>query len=124
MTNKKRIKGHAGDVQFKMIDQLPENVKKIENTPLAYGETSGHIHILTGDVQLFEADNKRFAIVGNKQARLQHVLEGNLKPFCMTETKELPIADHRSILLPPGTYEFGIQKQFNPFEKVFEQVRD
>jgi hypothetical protein len=121
---KTKINGHAGDVQFKMIDKLPKNTKEVENTPLAYGETSGHIHILTGDVKMFESGGKRFAIIGNGKARLQHILEGNLKPFCMTEVKELPAADHKSILLPPGTYEFGIQKQFNPFEKVFEQVKD
>lgn len=122
---KKLIKGHQGDVQFKMISKLPAEAKPIENTPLAYGEISGHVHILTGDVQLLEADNKRFAVVGKGQARLQHVLEGNLKgASCMTEVKELPVADHKSILLPPGTYEFGIQKQYNPFDKIFEQVQD
>lgn len=118
------IKGHQGDVMFKMIATIPANAKRIENTPLAYGEISGHIHILTGDVKLLEAEGKRFAKVGKGKARLQHILEGNLKPFCMTEVKELPIADHKSILLPPGTYEIGIQKQFNPFKKVFEQVQD
>jgi hypothetical protein len=122
---KKLIKGHQGDVQFKMIDAPPANAKTIENSPLAYGEISGHIHILTGDVQMLESEGKRFAVVGNKKARLQHILAGNLKSaHCMTGVKELPIADHKSILLPPGTYEFGIQKQFNPFKKIFEQVQD
>jgi hypothetical protein len=107
-----------------MIDHLPENAKKIENRPLAYGETSGHVHVLTGQVDMFEIEGKMYAVVGNDGARLQHVMENNLTPECMTEVKELPVADHKSILLPPGTYEFGIQKQYNPFDKVFEQVRD
>jgi len=122
---KKIIKGHQGDVMFKMITTLPANAKRIENTPLAYGEVSGHVHILTGDVQLLESEGKRFAVIGKGKARLQHIIEGNLKlASCMTEVKELPIADHKSILLPPGMYEFGIQKQYNPFEKVFEEVQD
>jgi hypothetical protein len=121
---KKLMKGHQGDVMFKQITTLPTNAKHIENIPLAYGEISGHVHILTGDVELLESKGKRFAIVGKGKARLQHILEGNLKPFCMTEVKELPIADHKSILFPPGTYEIGIQKQYNPFEKVFERVID
>jgi hypothetical protein len=124
MTKKTNIKGHHGDVQFLMIEKLPENAKKIENRPLAYGETSGHVHVLTGQVDMFEIEGKMYAVVGNDGARLQHVMENNLTPECMTEVKELPVADHKSILLPPGTYEFGIQKQYNPFEKVFEQVRD
>jgi hypothetical protein len=121
---KKRINGHHGDVQFKMINELPENAKKTDNHPLAYGEISGHVHVLTGQVDLFEVDGRTYAIVGNSGGRLQHVMENNLTPKCMTEVKELPVADHKSILLPPGTYEFGIQKQFNPFEKVFEEVKD
>jgi hypothetical protein len=124
MTKKQEIKGHHGDVQFKMIDHLPENAKRISNIPLAYGETSGHVHVITGQVEMFEIEGKMYAVVGNDGARLQHVMENNLTPECMTEVKELPIADHKSVLLPPGTYEFGIQKQFNPFEKVFEQVHD
>jgi hypothetical protein len=121
---KKLIKGHAGDVQFKMIDKLPANAIKAENKPLAYGEVSGHVHILTGSVDLFEMEGKTFAVVGNDGARLQHVMEHNLKPSCMTETKELPVADHKSILLPPGTYEIGIHKQYDPYKKIFEKVVD
>ncbi len=122
---KKQIKGMQGDVQFKMIEKLPNDCKKVSNSPLAYGEISGHVHILTGDVEMFENKGKRFAKIGNKKARLQHILEGNLKSAsCMTEVKELPVADHKSILLPPGIYEFGIQKEYNPFENVFKQVVD
>ena len=124
MKTREFIKGHQGDVQFKMIESLPAGVVKTENTPLAYGETSGHIHVLTGDVELFENNGRRFAIVGDKKARLQHILEGNLRPFCLTKTTELPVADHKSILLPPGTYEIGIQKQYDPYEQVFKQVVD
>jgi hypothetical protein len=124
MKKQKNIKGHHGDVQFSMVSKIPKGAKRVENKPLAYGETSAHVHVLTGQVEMFEIEGKTYAVVGNDGARLQHVMENNLTPACMTETKELPIADHKSILLPAGTYEFGIQKQFNPFEKVFEQVTD
>lgn len=119
-----KLKGHQGDVQFKTINALPENAKKINNRPLAYGEVSGHVHVLTGDVELFEIEGTTYAVVGGDGARMQHVMENNLKPACMTEVVELPIADHKSILFPPGTYEIGIQKQYNPYEKVFERVLD
>jgi len=120
----KNIKGMQGDVQFKQIDNLPYNAKKITNKPIAYGETTGHAHVLTGNVELFELDNKMFAVVGNDGARLQHVRENNITPKCMREVVELPVADHKSILLPGGVYEIGIQKQYNPYEKIFEKVRD
>jgi len=119
-----KITGMQGDVQFKQIDTIPAEAKKINNTPLAYGETSGHVHVLTGDCQLFEIKGRMFAVVGGDGARIQHVYERNLQPKNLAETKELPIADHSSILLPPGNYEFGIQKKYNPFEKTFEKVID
>lgn len=121
---KKIIKGHQGDVQFKMIATLPQNAQGVNNKPLAYGEVSGHVHVLTGDVQLFEIEGKTYAVVGNDGARMQHIRENILTPKCMTEVKELPIADHKSILFPPGTYEIGIQKQYDPYEKIFERVVD
>ena len=111
---KKLISGHHGDVQFKQVSGLPANAIKVNNKPLAYGEISGHVHIMTGDVDLFEIDGKTFAVVNKDGARLQHVMEHNVTPKCMTEVAELPVADHKSILLPPGIYEVGIQKQYNP----------
>lgn len=122
---KKLIKGMQGDVQFKQLISLPLNAKRVENKPLAYGEISGHVHVLTGkDVDFFEMDGITYAVIGNDGARLQHVLENNVRPDCLTKVEELPVADHKSILLPPGTYEFGIQKQFNPYSKLFEKVQD
>lgn len=125
MKKTETISFHQGDVQGKTINSLPKNCRRIDNQPLAYGEISGHIHVLTGDVELYENNEKKFAKVGNKGARLQHILHGNLKSAnCMTEVKELPVADHKSILLSPGIYEFGIQKQYDPYENVFKQVVD
>ena len=44
---KKLISGHHGDVQFKQVSGLPANAIKVNNKPLAYGEISGHVHIMT-----------------------------------------------------------------------------
>ena len=119
------VTGHQGDVQFKRISTLPNDVEKTENKPLAFGEISGHVHVLTGDVDFFEAkDGRRFARIKGDGARLQHIHESNLKSEFLIETKELPAMDHKSILVPPGLYEFGIQKQYDPFEEVFKQVQD
>ena len=124
MENQKLIRGMQGDVQFKQVKSIPANAVKTENKPLAYGEMSGHVHVLTGDVEFFEIEGKTYAVVGNDGARLQHVMKNNVTPKCLTRVEELPVADHKSIFLPTGNYEFGIQKQFNPFEKVFERVVD
>jgi hypothetical protein len=119
----KKQQGHAGDVQFKQIASLPKSAKQIANTPIAYGEKSGHVHVVTGDVELFELDGKMFAAVGKDGAVLQHLHESVFKN--RYEAKEpLQKADHNPIKLGEGTYEFGIHKKYNPFSKVFERVLD
>ncbi len=118
------IKGHQGDVQFRSISKLPAGAVKIDNKPLALGEHSGHMHVLTGDVELFEVDGKIVAAVGGDGARLQHVHESNFTAKLWKTTEELPIADHRSHLLPEGVYEFWIQNAFSPYSKLMEKVLD
>lgn len=86
--------------------------------------TESLFYLLTGDVQLFEIDGKIIASVGSDGARLQHVHESNFTNKCWTNTEELPIADHRSHLLPKGVYEFYIQNAYNPYSKLMEAVID
>jgi hypothetical protein len=119
-----QIKGHQGDVQFAQITSIPTNAVKIDPKPLALGEHSGHMHVLTGDVQLFEVDGKVIAAVGSDGARLQHIHESNFSDRLWTTTKELPVADHGSHFLPAGNYEFFIQNAYNPYSKLMERVID
>lgn len=117
--------GHQGDVQFKEISSLPETAKSIKKQPLAYGEVSGHIHIITGDYDLFEDERGfKYAKIGNDGASLQHVFDKNFNNDFTTKEK-LPIADHKQIDLKPNSiFQIGIQKQYNPFSKIWERVID
>lgn len=118
------LQGHQGDVQFKQIKNIPANAKKIVNKPIALGEQSGHMHILTGDVELFEVEGKIIAAVGSDGARLQHIHESKLTPQAWAKTQEIEKADHNSHLLPEGVFEFWIQNSYNPYSKLMEQVID
>lgn len=118
------IKGHQGDVQFQQITAIPANAIKIANRPIAYGEHSGHQHVLTGDVEMLEHEGRMIAVVGGDGARLQHCHESNFTDKCWTTTEEIPVADHASHLLPEGTYEFYIQNSYNPYSKIMEKVID
>lgn len=120
----KKITGHQGDVGFKTINSIPSTAKKIENKPIALGEHSGHMHILTGDVEMFEVDGKIIAAVGSDGARLQHIHESKLTKKSLVTTKEIERADHHSHLLPEGIYEFWIQNAYNPYSKLMEKVID
>lgn len=120
----KKIKFMQGDVQGFSISKLPKGAVKIKNKPIAYGERSGHVHVLTGDVELFEVDGRIIAVVGKDGSRLNHCHESNFTDKCWTSTEEIPVADHASHLLPKGVYEFFIQNSYNPYAKIMEKVID
>lgn len=119
-----KLKGHQGDVQFVAIDKIPATAMPVKNRPIAYGEHSGHQHVLTGDVEMFEFEGRLIAAVGSDGARLQHCHESNFTDRCWTTTEEVQVADHASHLLPPGNYEFYIQNSYNPYSKLMEKVID
>jgi len=117
------IKGHQGDVQFKSLSKLPDGAKKITQKPIALGEHSGHEHILTGDVELFEYEGRIYAAVGNDGAMLQHVHESRFDGNYKTK-KVMEKADHKPVPFAPGVYEFFIQNTYNPYAKIMEKVID
>lgn len=118
------LRGHQGDVQFSSIAVIPAKAKRIANKPIALGEHSGHMHVLTGDVEMFEHEGRIICAVGSDGARLQHVHESNFTQADWKKTDELRKADHNSHLLPAGNYEFYIQNSYNPYSKVMENVID
>lgn len=121
---KQQLSFHQGDVIGRSVSSVPKGAKPISNKPIAYGEHSGHQHVLTGDVQMFEYEGRIITVVGTDGARLQHVHESNFSDKLWTTTKELPKADHGSHFLPEGVYEFYIQNSYNPYSKLMEQVID
>lgn len=120
---KKTVRGHQGDVQFQSLSKLPKGAKEIKCKPIALGEHSGHEHILTGDVTMFELNGKLYAAVGGDGAMLQHVHESKFSGNYKTK-KVIEKADHNPIPLEKGIYEFFIQNAYNPYAKLMEKVID
>lgn len=118
------LRGHQGDVQFSSIKSIPSKAVPVQNKPIALGEHSGHMHVLTGDVQMFECEGRIVCTVGPDGARLQHVHESNFTESAWASTKEITKADHNSHMLPAGNYEFFIQNSYNPYSKLMERVID
>lgn len=117
--------GHVGDVQMFSIDKLPEGAKKIKNQPVAFGEKSGHIHINTGNCELFELDGEYFLTTGNDGAYAQHIHQSKLTKETYTTNAPLKKADHNPAKLLPNTiYKIGIHKRKKHFSKVWEKVTD
>lgn len=114
-----------GDLICQQIAAVPSGAKKLDKkVPFAYGEKSGHVHVLTGDYDVFEIDGKFVTVVNGDGARLQHIHESSLTPMAWHKKDEISQADHGSIVIEQGIYEFYIQNEYNPFSKHFEKVID
>lgn len=119
---------HGGDVQGYQIDKLPKGAKKITDPKkkiIARGETSGHCHILTGDVELFELNGQIFAAVGKDGAYHQHYKEANVKEETFKINKNISDCDHvKDCKIEPGIYAIGIDRQYDPHEGAWVNNQD
>lgn len=102
-----------GDVIIQRVDKLPEDFSKLATEPknaLAYGEVTGHVHQLQGvqgadfDLRVNEQTKERFLRI--------------------VEPTALKHQEHGPIILLPGDYKVGIQREYDPFSKLIRQVAD
>lgn len=101
-----------GDVIVTRIEQLPAEFETLEQEPmsaLAYGEVTGHVHQLQGTP---EKDFKlRVTKTGERLLRV-------INPVALKHQ------EHGPIILRPGDYKTGIQREYDPFQKLIRQVAD
>jgi len=84
---------------------------------LAYGEHSGHCHVVTGDVTI---NSKGQIEVGeDSNAVLRHILETE-----WMQGKEVWTGEHKDIVLKPGVYEYVPQQVYDPLTQRIEDARD
>ncbi len=119
---------HGGDVQIYAVDSIPAGAKKVTSKNdkiLARGETSGHAHVLTGDVELFEFEGQTFAAVGKDGAYHQHIQEASITEEIFTVNKNISNCDHtKECRIEQGVYIIGIDQQFDPHASVWIQNKD
>lgn len=100
------------------------NKKERENRIIARGEFSNHSHVVVGDATVERNEQGEILIhVGNEGAVIKHILESNWMNGEEVWTKE-----HTDIPLAPTEagkpYKYVPQKEYNPFEKVINRVKD
>lgn len=102
-----------GDVALRRTSEI-KSEETVKDKVLAWGEISGHAHVITGDAEVFNLNGKMFVVVGGDGAKLEHMKFSSKQE-----------ADHGPIVLQPNqTYEVLLQNEYNPFDKVFERVID
>lgn len=115
--------GHQGDTQWFTIDEIPETAKKIENSFIARSEKSGSVHVLCGDYDMYEYE-EGFIMDVKEPCILNHTFESNLSQCSIKEARELPLKDHRHSVINPGKYIVGIQRRYDPLQKLWKKVVD
>lgn len=93
--------------------------KKIENNIIARGEVSGHSHIMTGDVDVYEMDGEIIVDVKG-EAAIKHLLEESFSK----EKREVWTEEHTDIPIEKGTYKYIAQVEYDPYDEVIRQVKD
>lgn len=104
-----------GDVVLKPIDRLPVGkiVKHAELT-LAYGEVTGHHHTLYPERQ------------GSEQigACVETIEIGGKRFIKLDVDWLLRHQEHKEIKVPAGCYEIGMEREYDPFQKIMRKVVD
>jgi hypothetical protein len=101
-----------GDVLIRPVDRVPEGLKRVPldegRVVLAYGEVTGHAHVVVGDVEFLAAD-----IVELEQT------------FLRVEAEVQVVHDeHDTVTLPPGDYEIVRQREYTSADMEPMRVAD
>ena len=103
-----KLLARHGDVYIYATEAIPATAKKIKSCILAEGEVTGHAHRLTGEVDVFE-DTDGTLYLAPTDAVVTH-----------EEHTEIPTREM-------DDHEFSttrIQREWNPYHKAAERVRD
>lgn len=107
-----------GDVIIERIDSMPDNFKtlaKQNDDCLAYGEFTGHKHKLFRMQDTDIPDSVSFDLRSTPDGiKFLHVE----KPVMLSHQ------EHDAIIIPPGDYKIGIQKEYDPFTNLARNVAD
>ena len=116
---------HQGDTQWFGIDTIPQDAKKIEKRFIAQSETSGSVHALFGDYDMYEYEDG-FIVHAKEECILNHSLQSLIDKnlVSMDAAEVLPPKDHRHTIIPKGIHFVGIQQRFDPLKGLKEKVRD
>jgi len=94
-----------GDVLLRPVDKIQGSLTDKKEKILAFGEVTGHKHILRGeDTKFYKHNNQVLVEVGEHEAELIH-------------------DEHKQLHVPKGLYQVVIQREWSLQQQV-QQVTD
>ena len=101
-----------GDILLKEIENLPKNLKPLNHGILAEGEFTGHKHELK---PVKVATKPSFQIYQDEKGETYVEI---------LEPSEITHQEHKTLRIEKGIYYIQHEREYNPFEKKIEEVRD
>ena len=121
--NRKNTLRRQGDILFKPIKYIPHSAERIEGIIVAHGE-SGNLHqAMGGLVQLFKKPKLERPLYSFEE---QEQVVDDPKQIDYLEVKQdtvLKHEEHNQVLLPAGKYAVVHEREYNPFAKEGQKIR-
>ena len=99
-----------GDVGIRQITEIPQNAEKVEHNGsfvLAYGEVTGHKHLLQAPPNSLEIKKSPDGFY-----------------FSLSSVGSVSHEEHKTLTIPPGTYEVTFEREKDWFENAVRKVID
>ena len=93
-----------GDLLIRKVKTIPQTVEKVRGNVLAKGEVTGHKHKLSGQIQIFANQERKFF-----EAKQETILSHQ---------------EHKPLEIPEGKYEVIQEREWNPFDEQIRRVMD
>ena len=106
------FEGFHGDVTSFRLESAPKDfneMEKIKDSAIAYGEATGHLHQIIGDPKDYD---------------LRRCKKSGFEFLIVHNVVFLKHQEHAPVEYTPGVYRFGRQLEYDPFEKLTRQVAD
>lgn len=115
---KREVIGAQGEIMVFRVSELPSGLTPLSERdnagrPIISHSESGHHHVLDRPATVLEQPNPPAGM-----RILYALLE---EPASLIQSADQPHGQHD---LPPGTYEFRIAREFDPFTEQARQVAD
>ncbi|GIV43846.1 MAG: hypothetical protein KatS3mg035_0969 [Bacteroidia bacterium] len=120
----KVIARHGDMIIFKISKEQVEGKQQapLKKLTVGLGEVTGHSHeiIALDDSQVIEHHN----VSGYDSMEIQKLVERENIYFEVKGQAVIMHEEHEPIILEEGFYVRTVQRQYNPFSKALEKVRD
>ncbi len=101
-----------GDVMI-ILNAGETQKNEVKDRVIAEGEGHGHVHLTETGTLTRSDDGSSMCLELEEDTMLRHTFRGSRK-----------IADHNPLVIPAGKHMIVIQREFDPYAKAVNQVRD